>query len=82
MKRRDFLKGAVASLGVVAAPAIALEAKEAVTPVIETLPPSTLATQVPVSFIFDTATAKELSRNEQVVEVVRLILPQLGYPVD
>jgi len=34
--------------------------------------------EVPLKFVFDTQTAEMLSRNSQVVETVRLILPQLG----
>lgn len=38
--------------------------------------------EVPIAFVFDTQTAETLSRNSQVVEVVKLILPMLGYPVE
>jgi hypothetical protein len=34
--------------------------------------------EVPISFVFDNTTAELLSRNSQVVETIRLILPQLG----
>jgi len=36
------------------------------------------AVEVPISFVFNEQTAELLSRNSQVVETVRLILPQLG----
>ena len=38
------------------------------------------ALQVPLSFVFDNATAELLSRNSQVVETVRLVLQQLQVP--
>lgn len=37
-----------------------------------------LSIELPISFVFDTQTAELLSRNSQVVEVIRLVLPQLG----
>jgi hypothetical protein len=37
--------------------------------------------EVPISFVFDNQTAEMLSRNSQVVETIRLILPQLGVTI-
>lgn len=38
--------------------------------------------EVPISFVFSEQTAEILSRNSQVVEVFKLVMPMLGYPVE
>jgi hypothetical protein len=45
---------------------------------LETLASADYSIQMPIQFVFDTATAETLARNPTIIETVRLILPQVG----
>jgi hypothetical protein len=42
---------------------------------------SEIGIQLPISFVFDNTTAELLARNSSVVEVFKLVLPQIGVPL-
>jgi hypothetical protein len=49
-----------------------------VTSSLGTLVAADYSIELPISFVFNTQTAEVLSRNPQVLEVFRLVLPQVG----